>query len=278
MKKIILALLLASGCAAIGIYFWQQGKPSAAQNSPAVDTPRLAEPEIAPEPKAAQAILPAPAPLHHPVAIGMQAKAAALPALDASDATLNEALIALLGKVPVQQLLWPQEIVRRIVVTIDNLPRSATAARLLPIKKADGAFLTEGPPGSKTIAAENAKRYSRYVYLADLTDARQLVDLYAHHYPLFQRAYQELGYPDGYFNDRLIAVIDHLLATPTPSAPLALTQPHVLQEFADPALQSRSAGQKVLLRMGNANATRIKAKLSEIRAVLIEKMPAAAPA
>ena len=201
-------------------------------------------------------------------------QAAALPALDASDATINDALIALLGKVPVQQLLQPQEIVRRIVVTIDNLPRSNAAARLLPIKKADGAFLTEGPAGSKTIAAENAKRYSRYVYLADLTDARKLVDLYAHYYPLFQRAYQDLGYPDGYFNDRLILVIDHLLATPTPSEPLALTQPHVLQEFADPALQKRSAGQKILLRMGSANATRIKTKLREIRAVLIEKMPA----
>jgi hypothetical protein len=59
---------------------------------------------------------------------------------------------------------------------------------------------------------------------------------------------------------------------------LALTQPHILQEFADPALQSRSAGQKILLRIGNANATRVKAKLREIRAVLIEKMPAQTPA
>ena len=271
MKKIILSLLLASGCAAIGVYFWQQGQPPAAQSSPAADTPQPARTPEAPAP----AILPAPttpATEHHPVAASMQA--AALPALDASDATINDALIALLGKVPVQQLLQPQEIVRRIVVTIDNLPRSNAAARLLPIKKADGAFLTEGPAGSKTIAAENAKRYSRYVYLADLTDARKLVDLYAHYYPLFQRAYQDLGYPDGYFNDRLILVIDHLLATPTPSEPLALTQPHVLQEFADPALQKRSAGQKILLRMGSANATRIKTKLREIRAVLIEKMPA----
>ena len=52
---------------------------------------------------------------------------------------------------------------------------------------------------------------------------------------------------------------------------------HVLLEFADPALEARSAGQKVLLRIGSANAARIKAKLRDIRAALIEKMPAVAP-
>jgi hypothetical protein len=275
VKKIILALLLVAGGAAIGVYFWQQNKMPATismtQTGPAADAP--AAPEIAAPP---QATLAAPAPLHHPVAASIQAAASTLPALDASDPTIQDALIALLGKVPVRQLLQPQEIVRRIVVTIDNLPRSSVAARLLPVTKAEGAFMTEGAAGNKTIAPENAARYSRHLYLAELTDARKLVDLYAHYYPLFQRAYQDLGYPDAYFNDRLIAVIDHLLATPAASEPLALTQPHVLHEFADPALQARSAGQKILLRMGNANANRIKAKLSAIRAVLIEKMPAQA--
>jgi hypothetical protein len=283
VKKIILALLLAAGGAAIGVYVWQQNKmppaTSAVQTSPAADGLAADAPQQPGNAAPPQAILAAPEQAkHHPVAASIQAAPSTLPALDASDPTIQKALIALLGKVPVQQLLQRQEIVRRIVVTIDNLPRSKVAARLLPIKNAEGAFMTEGVPGNKTIAPENAARYSRYLYLADLTDTRELVDLYAHYYPLFQRAYQELGYPDGYFNDRLIAVIDHLLATPSASEPLALTQPHILQEFADPALQSRSAGQKILLRIGNANATRIKAKLREIRAVLIEKMPAQTPA
>jgi hypothetical protein len=216
----------------------------------------------------------APVAPHHPVDASLQAAGTTLPALDASDKTIHDELVALIGKTAVQQLLQPQEIVRRIVVTIDNLPRSKAAERLLPLKKANGALLTEGAPGSLTIAAQNAKRYAPYVYLADLTDATKLVDLYAHYYPLFQRAYQDLGYPDGYFNDRLILVIDHLLETPDVTAPLALSQPHVLYEFADPALQARSAGQKVLLRIGSANAGRIKAKLREIRAALIAKMPA----
>lgn len=275
MKKIILSLLVLAGCAAIGAYLWQQNKTSAAtsvaQANPAADTPKPPGPKAATAPQAILAA-PAPAAAHHPVNAGLHATA--LPALDASDPIILEALTALLGKTPMQQMLRPQEIVRRIVVTIDNLPRANTAARLLPTKKVNGALLTEGPPGSLTIAPQNAARYNAYAYLADLTDAKGLVDLYARHYPLFQRAYQDLGYPDGYFNDRLILVIDHLLATPDANGPLALTQPHVLYEFADPALQARSAGQKVLLRIGSANATRIKAKLREIRAALIDKMPA----
>jgi len=37
-----------------------------------------------------------------------------------------------------------------------------------------------------------------------LVDAKKLVSVYVHLYPLFQQAYVGLGYPDGYFNDRLV--------------------------------------------------------------------------
>jgi hypothetical protein len=43
----------------------------------------------------------------------------------------------------------------------------------------------------------------------------------------------------------------------------------VLFEFADPDLETRSAGQKILIRMGAENAVRVKAKLWEIRRELI---------
>jgi hypothetical protein len=71
---------------------------------------------------------------------------------------------------------------------------------------------------------------------------------------LFQQAYENLGHPPEYFNDRLIEVIDHLLATPELPDPIPLARPNVQFEFADPNLEARSAGQKVLLRMGHENA------------------------
>jgi hypothetical protein len=84
-------------------------------------------------------------------------------------------------------------------------------------------------------------------------------------YPLFQQAYRELGYPDGYFNDRLVEVIDHLLAAPEVKGPVALAKPWIMWEYADPKLEALSAGHKILVRVGPENAARLKAKLREVR-------------
>ncbi len=88
--------------------------------------------------------------------------------------------------------------------------------------------------------------------LVQSTDTKQLGALYIRYYPLFQQAYEDLGYPGQYFNDRLVQVIDHLLQTPDVRGPIQLKQGRVFYEYADPALEARSAGQKLLLRMGAA--------------------------
>jgi len=48
----------------------------------------------------------------------------------------------------------------------------------------------------------------------------------------------------------------------------------VLYEFADPELDARSAGQKLLLRMGAANAARVKSRLRELRRQITAAPPA----
>lgn len=77
----------------------------------------------------------------------------------------------------------------------------------------------------------------------------------------------------GFAVDRVVEVIDHLLATPEIEEPLRLIQPRVLYEFADPKLQKLSGGQKILLRMGPANLRKLKAKLREIRDGLVAMKP-----
>ena len=85
-----------------------------------------------------------------------------------------------------------------------------------------------------------------------MLDIKQLTALYFHFYPLFQQAYQSLGYPNGYFNDRLVVTIDNLLATPDVNGPISLVRPNVMYQYADPKLEKLSAGQKLLVRMGPA--------------------------
>ena len=50
-----------------------------------------------------------------------------------------------------------------------------------------------------------------------------------------------------------------------------------MYQFADPELEARSAGQKIMIRMGSENAARIKAKLQEVRRELTSEPPADLP-
>lgn len=136
------------------------------------------------------------------------------------------------------------------------------------------------------LSSGNAARYSAVVDFVGSIDPAQAAALYRRIYPVLQRSYEELGYPGRQFNDRLVAVIDHLLQTPEPDRPPALRlvqvqgqvpsqQPWLRYEFADPELQSLSAGQKILLRMGPENMHLIKSVLRAARAQIAA--PGAAP-
>jgi Protein of unknown function (DUF3014) len=249
---IVVLLLFAAGTA---FYLWQRGQP--AQLPSPLSAPSSAP--TAPAPAAPRYPLEAPPP-------------APVPTLKESDPSILEALATLFGVDPLRQFFNPEELVRRIVVTIDNLPRKEFAADLSPMKGPGGLPRVTGKDDTLALAPDNAARYAPYVRLAESVDASKAVALYARFYPLFQQAYVELGFPAGYFNDRLIEVIDHLLDAPEERGPLRVVAPHVLYEYADPELESRSSGQKLLLRMGPDNAARIKAKLREIRGELMKQV------
>jgi hypothetical protein len=230
-----------------------------------------------PPPDAKTLPAPAPAPaapsVANPIPGDPDAAQAALPALDDSDAPLHAALARLRDEKTIDQFLVPDNLVRNIVVTVDNLPRTKTAVERRPIKPTPGSALVVTSGDEITLSDANYGRYAPFVSLVQSTDAKQLAALYFHYYPLFQESYENLGYPDKYFNDRLVEVIDHLLATPTPQGPVKLTQPRVFYEYADPALEQLSAGQKVLLRMGNANAAQMKRKMREFRGLIAKGPP-----
>lgn len=245
---IVAALLLG---AAAAWYFWPRG-PEAPQR---VEIPPAAPPPVAQAPK-------------YPVA----PPESPLPALRESDPAMAQALEALLGAEPVKRFVVVEDIVRHIVVTVDNLPRKSYSSRQLPVKPPGGLFRTKGKDAGLVIAPENAARYAPYVSVVVSLDAGRLAALYLRFYPLFQQAFVELGYPNGYFNDRLVEVIDHLVATPDVEGPVRLVVPHVLYEYADPALEERSAGQKLLLRMGSANATKVRSWLKAVRAEVVAQV------
>lgn len=214
---------------------------------------------------------------HHPVE-ALAAPAADLPAPADADSRLQDELTALLGAQQVATFLLTDGFARRAVVTVDNLARPQAVARLWPVQPTPGRFAVDDTPqqGPQTIAADNADRYRAFITFAEAVPLDPAVQLYARLYPLFQTAYEELGYPGRHFNDRLVQVLDHLLAAPEPAQPLAVQltpvegevpslRPWVRYEFVDPQLQALSSGHKLLLRMGLDNARRLKAVLVQVR-------------
>ena len=240
-----LALGLAGG---IAYFYFQAGRP--------VPPAPIAKSETPPAPQPAEPAIRNPLP---------EAPAKSLPTLDNSDSMMRESLVQLLGRKAFADFFIPARLVRHIVATVDNLPRRAAPRRVMPLNGVPGAFATTGAGETLALDAANAARYAAHVSALEALPARALVALYVEAYPLFQRAYEELGYPGRYFNDRLLEAIDDLLAAPEADGAVPLVRPKVLYEFADPQLETRSAGQKILVRMGTDNARKVKAKLRDIR-------------
>jgi hypothetical protein len=205
------------------------------------------------------------------------ASAQSLPSLETSDQSMHDSLGELIGRKSVDALFKSELFIRHFVVTIDNLSRKRAAIELRPTKPVPGTFAINGDEQHSTLDPANYQRYAAFMQVVKTADTRQVANLYFHYYPLFQQSYQDLGYPNGYFNDRLVATIDNLLATPDISGDIVLVRPNVMYQFADPNLEDLSAGQKALLRMGPDNAALIKGKLRELRAQIASAPQTAAP-
>ncbi len=261
----LIALLVA------GVWYGQYREPA---QSPSVAAWSAAEP-------ASSAVAPAPVAASEP---GLE-NPVAMPAAVASAATLaaeldvESVLTELVGQKSVLGMFQLDNFARRVAATVDNLGRPNATSRLWPVNPAEGSFMTERHGDVEVISADNGLRYTPYVLLIETVNLREVAAAYVQLYPLFQQAYESLGYPNRQFNDRVLDVLDQLIATPDVERPIAVRlpaingpmqplRPWVLYEFADPELQSLSAGQKILLRVGPVNERRLKSKLAELRRLL----------
>lgn len=255
-------ILLAIAVAAALTFYWIEINR---ESPPAEPPPAVVEP-VAEEPRSPLYPFPRVA-----SPVGPGGELATLPSLDQSDEYLKLALADVLGSRTVAKMLAERDLIVRIVATVDNLPRDHVAERIRPVAGLDGAFDAEASSSIDfTISPDSYRRYDVLVDLVTNADLNELTEVYGRFYHLFQSAYVDLGYPNAYFNDRLVAVIDHLLTTPVVEDPIKLVRPHVLYEFADMDVESLSSGQKLLIRMGSGHAARIKATLREFRLLIAE--------
>ena len=250
-RRMVLAVVAVGILVALGA--WMQYRIALAPPPPPSIEPAPVATVMPPTPPATST----PAATRYPIDVPEQTP---LPPLNASDRDL----VADLGDPKLARWLIPNDVIRRIVVTVDNLPRKSFPAQMSPVAPTAGLF-TVADGG---ISAANAARYAAMVQAFGHVDPEKLVAVYIRWYPRFQDAYRELGYPSGNFNDRLVDTLDMLLATPPAIGHLGVVQPKVLWKFANPALEELPAGQKIMLRMGTENAASVKARRLAIRRLI----------
>ena len=214
-----------------------------------------------PEPVEPAAETPAePEPVEEPVE-----PAFVLPRLDDSDQLIRDGVVSLTRHEGINAWLGPDELIRKIVVFVDNAANGNVA-------KDAASVLAPRTSFSATVVSDkvfelDTRSYDRYNLVTNIMvslDTDRSVDFYLLLQPLFQEAYDELGYPNAKFDDAIFRAIGRLLETPVIEERILLVRPVVMFEFRDQKLESLSAAQKQMIRMGPKNTRAIQAKLSEV--------------
>lgn len=294
MSKSVFRIALVAALAAVVAFLWftfrdagrsPQPPQSAQLSGPGAmpPTPDLSPPSPPPQPTTGAVSAPNPGAAPDP-GTAAQPDALALEVPEdrtAADELFLSTLTDLVTRKSVKEFFQTDALARRVVATTDCLSRVHCSWTVWPVSRTPGRFsVVPSADGSGgTLSTSNSVRYTAIVQFVDSIDTPKWVLLYRQVYPMLQKAYVELGYPNDSFHDRLLQVIDHLLAAPVMSkapllqlvevrGPVASLQPWVRYEYADPALESLSAGQKTLIRLGAAHHQQMRIKLTSLRAAL----------
>ena len=272
-KQVLWPLGIVAAGIAVAVLWWTMAKQAAPLTESAASVPDMAA-------AASDPVAPvAPPGELQPVKI----PAAAQPL--AAD-QIGSAITAFLGSKAALTFFQLTDFPRKFVATVDNLGRSHAPPVAWPISPTEGRFTVQTLDGATVVSSDNGLRYTPLVLLLEKINAGLAMDLYVRMYPVLQQTYVDLGYPNREFNDRLLQVINHLLATPNApqvmavqltevKGPIPSVRPWVRYEFADPALEALSSGQKFMLRVGSVNQNRLKARLSALRQEILKRSTAA---
>jgi hypothetical protein len=264
MKRTLLIIALLVVAAGVAWYLSYRKDVERVEQVEVLSPPPLpAEPEPVRHP-----VEDIPVPQPEPEPLEPEPEPEPLPPLAESDPEVRGQLEQLFGATAVERYLAPDFLISRAVATIDALTARRLAQPMLPIQPVPGRFKVLGEGDEAVISPENAPRYQPWVDLFQAVDTDTLVSAYLRYYPLFQEAYEEQGYPNRYFNDRLIEVLDHLLETPRPAGLVPVRQNEAVYEFVDEDLEALSAGQKALIRLGPDNQREVMERLRDFRAAI----------
>ncbi|NVK11999.1 MAG: DUF3014 domain-containing protein [Gammaproteobacteria bacterium] len=189
-------------------------------------------------------------------------------ALNESDEPFRTEVANLAPAHPVIDWLTPNQIIRKLAAMVDGASRGELLFKNRPVERGvEGSFIIDDSSGEIVLSADNYARYDTVISAFEYIDITTAVSLYEFWSPRLEQAYSELGV-GGSFHDALMKSIDNLLAAPSVEGRVRLVRPAVYYKFADPELESRSDLEKFIIRIGPANAERLKNKLTRLRDAL----------
>ena len=188
-----------------------------------------------------------------------------LPGLNDSDRFVQAELGELDNANAVLRQLASAQIIRKFVVLVDGMSRGDIPDRDLPVAALQ-TEMTVNEQGENLFLLDpvSYNRFSLLVNTFAAIDSTTIVEKLTEWDPLFEAAYAELGYPDRTFAMALNQAISNVLRARVPAGDITLTRPSVHYHFADPALESLSDLEKLLIRMGPENAATVQRKVRDI--------------
>lgn len=229
----------------------QQPQPAAEPEPAPVDN-SAAEPE--PQQVEAEPATPAPEPVK-------------LPALKDSDPMVRDDLNALMPSQSVVKTQEPQ-LIDKVTQILATAVEGYLPERQRLIASPDKAFEVVRDGDTIYLDSDSYHRFDPYVAIFVGLDDTKLLAFLDKYQPLFSEAYSQLGLDGDNLKPNLVQIINLALATPDPAEPIKLSQPKVLYQFADPALENLKPIQKILIRMGPDNRAKVKAKLEALKSAL----------
>jgi hypothetical protein len=187
-----------------------------------------------------------------------------LPSLNDSDDFVLEGLRALQNGAALIRVLADEQLIRSIVVFVDNISRGEFPQTSLPYKRIEQEMSVRNIDENLFVMEANAhERFNQLIDTFVAVDTDQAMTLYRTLQPLFQQAYAEIGSRNVNFDDTLRSAINAVRRSPNAEGPYQLVKPSVMFLYADASIENMEEMQKQLIRIGPENTEKLKAKLRQ---------------
>ena len=187
-----------------------------------------------------------------------------LPSLNDSDDFVLEGLRALQNGAALIRVLADEQLIRSIVVFVDNISRGEFPQTSLPYKRIEQEMSVRNIDENLFVMEANAhERFNQLIDTFVAVDTDQAMILYRTLQPLFQQAYAEIGSRNVNFDDTLRSAINAVRRSPNAEGPYQLVKPSVMFLYADADIENMEEMEKQLIRIGPENTEKLKAKLRQ---------------